>query len=429
MRLYKAELYKIYSKKIFVFGALAVSTIMLLYFSIFVINAQTTINDVKYTGYQAIQMDREITKEFEGVLTDEKVTQIIEKYGFPNGVSQRRNEFLDKNFLNNFVMCEFSDGYFHGWDDYHVGTLTYPIAETELGKASESVGKPIVLEYSYGWTVFNRVLETGCLLALPFILLALSPIFSEERHINMRQILFTTKEGKTTDVTAKILAGMTVAVGAYAVIFVLNLGLVWLVFGLDGGDCLYKWVMEENYVRTWNNYHNISTMFIKDFILLAIGFSFLGIVEAAAITLYFSAHSASPFQAVIISALCLIAPVCFSTFGRGNYNSILYIAGQLFNVFLLGLAVMSFIPTFSNKKCQFIVQALCCILPLTVGIYFRRKFPFYYTLPFLLIITEAYGDIDILLTYYPWIRGAISLFVIATSVVFVICSHKKYRTL
>ncbi|MDE7322360.1 MAG: hypothetical protein K2N73_06445 [Lachnospiraceae bacterium] len=427
MRLYKMELYKICSKKIFIVSALAAIIIMLLYFGSFVIGAETTIDGVKYTGYQAVKKDREITEEFKGVLTDEKVTQIIEKFGFPSGVRQNYNTFLEKNYLNNFVMREFSDGYFHGWDDYHAGTCTYPIAETDLGKASEAVRKILVLEYSYGWNVFNSVIEIGCILGIFLMLFTISPVFSEENHINMRQILFTTKEGKTRDITAKIMAGMTVAVGLYAIIFIVDFMLVWCVFGLDGRNCLYKWVMEENFVRNWNNYNNISTMYVKDFVWLVIVFCFLGMVEAAAIILYFSAHSGSPFQSVITSALCLFAPICLNILGQGNYNSTLFIVGQLFDVLLLGIAITSFIPDFASKAEKFIIKMLCCILPLSAGIYLRKFFPFYYTLPVVMIITEGYGDIDVYLSRYPWIRGSMFLFVVILSAAFVVCSWKKYR--
>lgn len=429
MRLYKMELYKICSKKLFIFSAVAALTIIILYAGIFVINAETTINGVKYTGLEAIRMDRKITEEFKGVLTDENVVNIIEKYGFPSGVSQNYNYFTDKNYLNNFVMREFSDGYFYGTDDYHVATRIYPIAETDLGEASKAAGKPIVLEYGYGWNVFNNVLEISCMVGIPFVLFALSPVFSEEKYINMRQILFTTKEGKTKAVTAKIIAGITVAAGAYAVILILDFMLVWGVFGLDGRYCLYKWIMEENFVRTWNNYHNISTMYIRDFVWMAIAFCFIGIIEAAAIVLYFSAHCSSPFQSVILSALCLTAPVCISTVWRGNFNSIMFIAGQLFDIILLGIAIMSFVPDLSCRAGKTAIKTLYFILPLSAGIYFRKVFPFYYTIPLMLVLTEGYHDIDIYLSHYPWIRGSIFLFAVFSSAVFIVCSHKKYRTL
>ena len=69
MRLYKMELYKICSKKLFLFSAAAAFSILLLYMYSYVESSTTTINGVKYTGYQAIKMDRQITAKYSGVLT------------------------------------------------------------------------------------------------------------------------------------------------------------------------------------------------------------------------------------------------------------------------------------------------------------------------------------------------------------------------
>ena len=54
MRLYKMELYKICSKKLFLFSAAASLAILLLYMYSAVIDRTTTINGVKYSGFQAV---------------------------------------------------------------------------------------------------------------------------------------------------------------------------------------------------------------------------------------------------------------------------------------------------------------------------------------------------------------------------------------
>lgn len=423
MRLYKIELYKICSKKLFLLSALASLAILVLYFWSFVMDIDSTIDGVRYEGYQAVRMDRKITEEFRGVLTDQKITQIVEKYGFPNGVYEDYNRFFNRNYLNSFVMHNFSDGYFHDSDDYHVGTCTYPIAKTELGKASEATGKTLMLEYSYGWYVLTEVLKLGCILGMVLTLFAIAPVFSEESYMNTQQILFTTKEGKTKDITAKILAGMTVAIGMYAVIVILDFVLVWAIFGLDGwNNCFYFLIMEMRSLWAFNNYSNMSTWYMKDFMALALCACLIGILETAAITLYFSAHCSSPFQSVITSALCLVAPFCLNLVGRGSFNSILFIMSQLFDVFLLGVAVMCFVPDISYKAGSLAAKASCCILPMTAGLLFRRRFPFYYATPIMMIMPDAFIDID----RYPWFKTAALLFAMMVSVIFIVCSRKKY---
>ena len=120
MRLYIMELYKICSKKLFLFSAAAALSILLLYMYSCIMDSNTTVNGVKYTGFQAIKMDQQITARFSGVLTDEKITEIVDQYGFPSGVEDRYNKFVDSNYLNTYIMKYFSDGYFHGYDNYRV---------------------------------------------------------------------------------------------------------------------------------------------------------------------------------------------------------------------------------------------------------------------------------------------------------------------
>ena len=82
MRLYKMELYKICSRKLFLLSAIATIMILLLFMYTLAVDNYITINGVEYKGLQAVRMNREITEEFKGVLTDEKVSAIVEKYGF-----------------------------------------------------------------------------------------------------------------------------------------------------------------------------------------------------------------------------------------------------------------------------------------------------------------------------------------------------------
>lgn len=428
MRLYKMELYKICSKKLFLFSALASLAILVLFFWSHVIIQESTVNGVTYTGYEAVQTDRMITEEFKGVFTDQKAAQIIEKYGFPNGVSEDHNVFLYRNYLNNFVMQGFSDGYFHDWEDYHVGTCIYPVAETELGKASAATGKTLLLEYSYGWQVFTEVLQTGCVIGMALIVLALSPVFSEESYINMRQILFTTKEGKTKDIIAKIAAGMTIVIGVYAVIVILDFVLVWCVFGLDGINCFYSQVMEEwKYISDWNNYHSAETDYMSMFIGYFLFACFLGMAETGAISLYFSAHCKSSFHSVIAAAMIILVPLLL--FMLSDVRGSLFILLNISAPTLLGIALMCFVPDDRNKVYSFIARTICCVLPAAVGVLMGRRFLFYIALPVWLIMRDMYSDMFFWKSFYPWMQSAVFGFAAALSVILIVCSWKKYQRL
>lgn len=423
MRLYQMELYKICSKKLFIFSALASFAIILFYFLSFVLDAESTINGVKYTGYQAVKMDKEITEKFRGELTDQKVTQIIEKYGFPDGVREdyAYNRFQNQNYLNYFIMKGFSDGYFYAWDDCRVATCTYPIEETALGKASAATGKPILLEYSYGWQVFTEVLQVGCVMGIAFLLLALSPVFAEEKYNNTRPILFTTKEGRAKDITAKIAAGMTIAVSVYATIILLNFALVGSVFGLDGFGCFYGQAINE-WISDWNHYNNGTTDSVKDFVCYFIFACFLGMVETGALSLYFSAHCKSPFQSIIATSVGILAPLFLNVLGReSSYNNVFYITSQIFLMLLLGIALMCFARSVPAK-------IFCCALWVSAGYLLGRRFPFYASHPVWLIMQDMYANMGIYRSHFPWMLPGIFLLAAGATICFMVCSWKKYNT-
>ncbi len=82
MRLYKMELYKLCHRKSFLAGFLFVLLIGLLFFYQELQHSYCVVNGTTYTGLRAIQMNRQITEEFKGVLTDEKIERIIENTAF-----------------------------------------------------------------------------------------------------------------------------------------------------------------------------------------------------------------------------------------------------------------------------------------------------------------------------------------------------------
>ena len=374
-------------------------------------------------------MDQQITARFSGVLTDEKITEIVDQYGFPSGVEDRYNKFVDSNYLNTYIMKYFSDGYFHGYDNYRVATCTYPIAETELGQASAAVGKPLQLEYTYGWQVFYDVLGIECLLGMILLLLSLSPVYADESYQNTQHLLLTTKEGKHKDIVAKIAAGMTVAAGIFAVMVLLDFLFVACSFGLRGGDCFSCQVISVEYIDSYNNYQNTSTWTSMYYILYCIFENFLGFVEVAAIALYFSSHCKSPFQAIIVSVMCLFVPVFLNLLGRDNPRGIVFQLSQLSILLFPGIALMSLVPDTLHPMVYRIGKVLCCVLPMLVGQYFRYWFPFYYSVPVLLFSNGVVRDLDFIKYHegFSWVRQGVFGFVIAVSVLYLICSWQKYK--
>lgn len=305
MRLYKMELYKLCHRKIFIAGAVCVIGILLLSFVMLTYDyEEATVDGIKYTGFKAVWVNRQITEEFKGVLTDEKVERIVAKYGFPCKVEEGWNHFRDGNFLNQFVMDYLSDGYMWSWTgDYKVAEHVYPIADSDLGTVMEITGKEIVLEYHHGWNVFLDVLSIGMISGSILILFSISAVFANEGQTKMLQLIFTAREGRGKEVYAKIAAAFTVAAVVWLVILSLDLLLCGTVYGFDGLDCYNG--MVTSHLLPWRN----RMILMRYYIAIAILFSFLGIFSLCAITMCISACNNNSFHAVELAAVCFLTPV------------------------------------------------------------------------------------------------------------------------
>lgn len=312
MRLYKMELYKLCHRKIFVIGSICVVGILLLYFLLMMADDEATVDGIRYTGYRAVQVNRQITEEFKGILTDEKAEKIVEKYGFQHKVEEGWNHFRDANFLNDFVMKHLSDGYMWSWTgDYKVAETVYPIADSYLGAVREYTGQEIIFEYYRGWEVFLEVLSMGMIMGSILILFGISVIFANERQTKMLQLIFTTKEGREKEVYAKIAAAITIAVSIWLVIFILDLLLCGIVYGFDGLDCYNGMVVSFIFPSP------DKTILMRYYVAEAILLSFFGIVSLCAITIYISACNKNTFHAVVSAAICWGAPVLVAMFTNG----------------------------------------------------------------------------------------------------------------
>ncbi len=79
MKLYRMELYKLCHRKIVYAGTIFLTVVLLLFYSMKISEEWAYVDGVLYEGFEAIQKNREITEEFKGLLTDEKVDAIVEK--------------------------------------------------------------------------------------------------------------------------------------------------------------------------------------------------------------------------------------------------------------------------------------------------------------------------------------------------------------
>lgn len=156
MRLYKSELYKLCSRKRFLFGTVGVLTLFLIYFWVQLTSISSMVDGVQAWGYQAVQMDRAITKDGKVRLLTKKWHRLPIYTVFPHIIKENYNNFVDFNFLNTLIHKRLSDGYINTWRDYKIATHIIPIADSILGEFAQESGMPVILEYYYGWYVFLK---------------------------------------------------------------------------------------------------------------------------------------------------------------------------------------------------------------------------------------------------------------------------------
>ena len=302
MRLYKMELYKLCHKKSFLAGFLAVLLIGLFFFCEDVQQQYCVINGTEYTGWKAIRANRQITEEYRGILTDEKVSRIVEQYGFPSGEPDRYTR-LSCNFLNDFVMKYVSDGYNNGWDDYRLATKTIPLADSELGRYHAAAGMDIRLEYYDGWTSFldqHGVLMLGISM---LILYSISIVFSEEEQAGMKSLLFTAKKGPSADTLAKIAAAFSISAGVWLLSVSFYLLLYCIVYGTDGLHCMASLLSFYRFRET-----PLLMQPAGNYLAARLFASLLAVLELCAITICVSARCRSSFHAIVTAGICYAMP-------------------------------------------------------------------------------------------------------------------------
>lgn len=310
MRLYQMELYKICHKKIlWVIGA-AMLAWMVFYFTAEIVGGvQTTIDDRTYYGYEAIQMDREITKEYEGELTDDAIHEIIEKYGLPTEVKGNVG-WKDANYLTKFITNYFSNADIPDWNHYQPPTEITTIEASSLGEYAGE-GR-LAFSYSEGWSKFYDFCNMGLEMILVWLIVALAPLFCGERQQRMYPLIFTSEFGKSKDVRAKVAAAFALASGTYLTFMTFTLALFQYVFGI------FQVKMFAGVVLNKGSYWGITNKSMIEFLFISLAIDWMAVMMVTAISIWVSAVWKTVFSSVLTALLIFIMPVVLLLTLRGQ---------------------------------------------------------------------------------------------------------------
>lgn len=303
MRLFKMEMYKLYHEKIFLWEVLFVIGFMIIFFWFAEVGDElAVIGEKTYYGYEAVQVNRKITEEFEGIITDEKIDQIIKNYGIPSKLSENMPNWRDGNYLNDFVALYFTNG---SWQEQILPTQTYALEKSELGKICRNRGSAPTLEYVKGWRAFVELLQFGLVLGSIVVISSISTVFAKEGQTKMLPLIFTTKEGRRKDIYAKVFAAFLLTATVFIGIVLLDFILCGLVYGMDGFTNMTGIVLGEKRLPA------VYQMNFPQYLVRLLLFGLQGLFLLCAIALAVSAKYNTSFAAVIVSAVCWGMPVIF----------------------------------------------------------------------------------------------------------------------
>lgn len=240
------------------------------------------------SGKRAVEIDKQIAAKYEGILTDEKVRQMMADFAPAYDLHGLNAAYIYQNSMQSAAFARFSDqnGNWNGLSVYDV-----------FGDEEIRIG------YVDGWlsTSLNMV-RIFVALALAVVIM-IAPVFSGE-YGGVDNIILTSKYGKTKCAAAKVIAAILTAIFTTALTAAFNLLLALAFYGTEGLDCSILFA-PSSYVEGFIPFNISCGTLLKYQILLAFTCT-LGLTGS---TLLLSAISKNPIVALVLAAASFLFPV------------------------------------------------------------------------------------------------------------------------
>ena len=330
------ELRKIFSKRlsmVTLIGILLFSA--LLSFSTYQNKYAFDQNAGEGSGKAAVEIDKEIAAKYEGILTDEKVRQMMSDFAPTSDLHGLNAAYIYQNAMQSAAFSRFSD--LNGnWNGLSVSDV--------FGNEEIKIG------YVDGWlSTSKNMVRVFIALALAVIIM-LAPIFSGE-YEGVDNIILTSKYGKTKCATAKVVAGILTAILTTALIVAFNLFLARAFYGTEGLNCSILFAPSE-YVEAFIPFNITCGTLLKYQILLA----FTCTISVTGITLLMSAISKNQIVALVAAMAIFLFPVLLPI---PETNPLFRLVGLLPVYHVLAVSLLSvehrltdpaWLPIFSKKE-------------------------------------------------------------------------------
>ena len=238
------------------------------------------------TGRIAVEIDKAIAGKYEGLLTDEKVQQMMTEFKPKQDLHGMNAAYLYQNALQSALFRSFSDlnGNWNG-----------------LGVSAVFGSEEIKIVYIWLQTSQNMV-RIFIVLSLA-VAIMIAPVFSGE-YGGVDNIILTSKYGKTKCATAKIIGSILSALIVTTVVSIINLVYAFILYGGSGLDCSILFA-PAGFVEGYIPYNITCGTLLKYQILLA----FTSVISVTGITFVLSAVCKNQTAALVASAAIYLLPV------------------------------------------------------------------------------------------------------------------------
>ena len=269
------------------------------------------------SGKTAVEIDKEIAARYEGILTDEKVQQMMSDFAPTSDLHGLNAAYVYQNATQSAAFSRFSDQD-GNWNGLSVSDV--------FGDEEIKIG------YVDGWLSTSRnMVRTFIALALAVIIM-IAPVFSGE-YEGVDNIILTSKYGKTKCAAAKVVAAILTAILTTALVAAVNLLLALAFYGTDGLDCSILFAPSD-YVEAFIPFNITCGTLLKYQILLA----FTCTLSVTGITLLLSAISKNQIVALVAAMAIFLFPVLLPI---TEVNPLFRLVGLLPVYHVLAVALLS----------------------------------------------------------------------------------------
>ncbi len=288
-KLIQFELRKIFTKRLTQIAMIAVLLLSVLFgFSTYQNMYATDGISQTGSGREAVKIDKAIAENYAGILTDEKVQQMMIGFKPTQDLHGMNAAYSYINATQSALFRKFSD-LDGNWNGLSVSDV--------FGDEEIKIG------YTYGWLLTSQNMVRIFIVLSLVIAIMIAPVFSGE-YGGLDNIILTSKYGKTKCVTAKIIASILAALIVTTVVSAINFICALVLYGSGGLDCSILFA-PAGFVEGYIPFNITCGTLLKYQILLA----FTSAVSITGIALVLSAICKNQMVAFVASAAVYLFPI------------------------------------------------------------------------------------------------------------------------